>query len=652
MIKKISKLENFGIFHKFTWVTELSDCKKFNLIYGWNRSGKTTISRIFASCEKKCVYDKDRFKQYPENGIFELETSDGTSVKNTYVDTNVLPVKVFNQDFIDENISFDPSDSCNPIVYVSEEDIENKNKLEKLRQNRIDLNKAWEEAKKDCSSKEKTKETFLTDLGREISNALFNKAYNRTKAENRINSIGIDNFGDKILSDEDKKKNETIIRRDAWKTQNTLFDFKLSFYFDGEMIDDFQKIYEKIKKLLGKEVISETLERLKNDQILNSWVKQGFDLYKTKANEGKCLFCQKPLDNDFLDILSKHFSKDYEELQNAIIRLKNEVLEIKKIQITEKNDELYPTLKDEYADKAKELNGCIEKINSWIDEAVKKLNEKYNNPLAAIANPEIPEDFLSSYNQHISEINKIFLAHNEKAGNHTNEVSTAREMLELHLIAVALSYQDYKKMVADIEETTKNEKMALETFNKNESEISELERKTSNIARAIEEINKHLKEFFGREEIKLELDKNKKGYVIRRDGLLAKNLSEGEKTAIAFSYFIVKVSESGFDKTKGIIFIDDPISSFDSNFIYHCYSVIKEHFKEVEQLFISTHNFQFFNLAKEWFVKKNERIEDDNKKLKLENKPEKPIPCGFFMVENFIESDVRKAKIVKLSTAI
>ena len=110
MISKISKLKDFGIFHEFTWKTELSDFKKFNLIYGWNRSGKTTISRVFASCEKKCTYDKDKFKQYPENGEFEVKTDDGTTVKNTDVATNVLPIKVFNQDFIDENISFDPSD--------------------------------------------------------------------------------------------------------------------------------------------------------------------------------------------------------------------------------------------------------------------------------------------------------------------------------------------------------------------------------------------------------------------------------------------------------------------------------------------------------------------------------------------------------------
>lgn len=134
-------------------------------MYGWNRSGKTTISRVFASCEKKCTYDKDKFKQYPENGEFEIKTDDGTTVKNTDVATNVLPIKVFNQDFIDENISFDPSDSCNPIIYVSEEDIESKKRLEQLKLDKITLGKTYEQAKKDKSAKEETKKYISNWFG-------------------------------------------------------------------------------------------------------------------------------------------------------------------------------------------------------------------------------------------------------------------------------------------------------------------------------------------------------------------------------------------------------------------------------------------------------------------------------------------------------
>lgn len=642
MIIKISKLKNFGIFHDFLWKTELPEFKKFNLIYGWNRSGKTTLSRVFASCEKKCVYDREKFKQYPESGEFEIRTSNSTIVKNTDVATSILPIKVFNKDFIDDNISFDPSSSCNPIIYVSEEDIESKKQLEQLKADKITSGKAFDEAKKDKVTKEEAKNSFLTGLGREIANVLFDKSYNKTKAETKINSVGVDKFTDKMLSDEDKKKIETISKSEAEQDQPTLSKLPLV---------NFNFLFTRVKSLLDKKVISELLERLKDpedkdgglDVELNNWVKQGFDIHKSKNQFKKCLFCENDLSSNLFDSLARHFSRDYDELQSSIELLIKDLKKEKLTNISEINIGLYPDLRNDYETKAKKYNEIIKKQNDWIWHSEIWLEQKYKNPF----DPDIPEmveapeSYTDLLNKITDELNKIILDHNQRVKNRPTEVKNAREKLELHSIAVALSEQDYKKFEDALKESEKKEKEALENVNKNKLDISELEDKTSNIGKAIKEINKHLKEFFGREEIELELDRDKKGYIIKRDGQPAKNLSEGEKTAIAFSYFIVKVEEKEFKIKDGIIFIDDPISSFDSNFIYHCFSLISTHFKDAGQLFISTHNFQLFNLTKEWFIKKNNKA-----------KAEKPMPCEFFMVENFTDSDVRKAKIVELDKTL
>ena len=669
MITKISKLKDFGIFHDFSWKKELPDFSKYNLIYGWNRSGKTTVSRIFASCEKKCTYDEDRFKQYPVTfngstnqqieGQFEIRVDDNKIVKNTNVTSNVLPIKVFNQDFIDENISFDSSDSCNAIVYVSQEDIETKEKLKLLNDQRKPLSANYQKLKESREGTQKIEDNFRISLAQTIKQLLTDLkkrdryySYDKRSIKEKINEIGVHNFSDKVLPDDDKKKHETTSKSEAKVIQTKLPKYQFSFSFNGKTINNFQKIFEEVEGLLSKKVISETLNRLKDDLNLNNWVKQGFDLHKIKKEKEKCLFCQKPLDNDFLAGLSKHFSKNYEKLLSTIIRLKEKILTIKNIEHAVKNDELYQDLKNNYSNKVKELNKYVKRINLWIDEAVKKLEEKHDNPLVVVANTAEPEDFLTSYNEIIAELNKIIDEHNSRSKNHINEVADARSKLELHLIATALAGQDYKKMVGEISEASKKENDALDAINKNNSDIEKLEKQTSNISTAITEINKYLKDFFGREEIKLELDRPKKGYTIKRFGKLAKNLSESEKTAIAFSYFIVKVRENDFDKTSGIIFIDDPISSFDSNFIYHCFSLIKTYFEEVGQLFISTHNFQLFNLAKEWFIGKNTSTRKKNQKRKSGNITEKLIPCKFFMIESFTESNVRKAKIGELDKTL
>ncbi len=51
MITKIEKIKNLGIFTDYKWDSNLPEFKRFNLIYGWNSYGKTTLSQLFDSLE-------------------------------------------------------------------------------------------------------------------------------------------------------------------------------------------------------------------------------------------------------------------------------------------------------------------------------------------------------------------------------------------------------------------------------------------------------------------------------------------------------------------------------------------------------------------------------------------------------------------------
>jgi len=102
--------------------------------------------------------------------------------------------------------------------------------------------------------------------------------------------------------------------------------------------------------------------------------------------------------------------------------------------------------------------------------------------------------------------------------------------------------------------------------------------------------------------------------LVRKSGAAAKNLSDGERTAIAFSYFLTKLKElNPEDFKQTIVYIDDPISSLDSNHIFQVTAAINDLFfaklpqangneawgTTCKQLFVSTHNFDFFNLIRE-----------------------------------------------------
>ena len=104
MITKIKILKNFGIYRDFSWNNDTPQFQRYNLIYGWNKSGKTTLSRVLSACEKQTV----DFETFPKNGEFQIEFEDATKLNQDSVQECDSQIRVFNTDFVEENVSFDP----------------------------------------------------------------------------------------------------------------------------------------------------------------------------------------------------------------------------------------------------------------------------------------------------------------------------------------------------------------------------------------------------------------------------------------------------------------------------------------------------------------------------------------------------------------
>src|SRR4051794_7557687 len=115
MIHKIEHIKGFGVFADFKWPASLSGFKRFNLVYGFNYSGKTTLSRAFRCFEQqRCHFDfataQVQFKNH-DGAIYELSAPPASS-----------QIRVFNSDFVRENLGFD-SGSASPILVLGSEDI-------------------------------------------------------------------------------------------------------------------------------------------------------------------------------------------------------------------------------------------------------------------------------------------------------------------------------------------------------------------------------------------------------------------------------------------------------------------------------------------------------------------------------------------------
>jgi wobble nucleotide-excising tRNase len=84
MIKKFNKADQFWIFQKYSWDNNLNDFAEYNLIYGWNYSGKTILSRIF-----RCFELNEIHKDYLD-GSFEIEDADGKKIDQNKLEHQLL----------------------------------------------------------------------------------------------------------------------------------------------------------------------------------------------------------------------------------------------------------------------------------------------------------------------------------------------------------------------------------------------------------------------------------------------------------------------------------------------------------------------------------------------------------------------------------
>jgi wobble nucleotide-excising tRNase len=225
----------------------------------------------------------------------------------------------------------------------------------------------------------------------------------------------------------------------------------------------------------------------------------------------------------------------------------------------------------------------------------------------------------------LESVNGVIAKHNFETQNFQDAINQARLKLEETLVAESLP--EFKSQDAAITSITTEIASAQSKIDSIKSEISEIEKQIIEHRRPADELNYDLEKYLGRAELKFEV--KDAGYILTRQGVLASGLSEGEKTAIAFLYFLKSLSDKNFDRSTGIVVIDDPISSLDSNSLYCAFGFMKERVKDVGQLFVLTHNFAFFRQVKNWF----------------HHLPKAQRPAGFYMISSEFSNGSRRSVI-------
>ncbi len=539
-----------------------------NYLYGKNGVGKSTIGRVI------------------QNGSGLTWNSN-----NTMNDFSVL---VYNEDFIRRN--FASYDNLAGVFTIGEDDIGVREEIEAKSADRQELLDQHKSIKENLQKKIEERNSIEQSFKKSVfdSSADFRNYFIDAMQGKRGKA---DVFVPELLRQTNAVKHDI---NELKMLYDTAFDKSSVAYPELKTVD---KSMLSSSSLLEKSIVSSSnstfAEFVKRYQT-SDWVRHGHDHFKN--TDGHCPYCQQVLPDNFEEQISSIFDDQYQSDLNAVRSFK---------QSYERNlSSMITTLGANASTQYSKLNlteyiDKLELLKSVANENLKIIEDKIKEPSSIVKlNDTAPiiddiNGLITTYNQQIKTNNEIV------AGKNGKKKECIKQLWELIYDTLKPQVDAYRTNMATFDGK-------IESFNKQLSDIvtqgkvvaarlAELNKQSINTTDAIDSMNILLRDSgFQGFSIRPKAGENNVYEVVRQDGQVAENLSEGERNFIAFLYFYHLVHGSQKDDgTSGALFI---VSALVRGMVDICRNngslnrqnnVSQENY--IKQIFVLTHNTYFHN---------------------------------------------------------
>lgn len=630
MIKKIEKISKLGIFDSYQWKCS-KDFSRHNICFGFNGSGKSTISNLF-----NLIASNGIFTQEQKDELFnDLKTTENESSVKFKSDLT-YPVKpnqdnkkiyVFNSNFIANHV-YDGTVGKMTKFNVTETVLEDPT----IKQINSDIDtKRTEKENKEADNK------AIEDKFKELKTA-FNLVY-REHFPNRQLRTGNTIPAITELTSNTKEEIESSI------TQK-IAEYKLSekqAELESDILEitrlDFRKIeidLTELSNLIEQSAKENATDKLK-DKIqlyqkeigeeksnkIEPWFELGESLLtiSKEKDQSICPLCKTDLSStidSLVDEFADYFDKSYldfiEKIKVQKERIDSTILSLKTTQTNSAAIQAYGIKYSKFIEiKFPELDKV--EIETDLKELLASIIEKQSNSSKKIIIEVEPiQKLIDTYNQNIDKLNSF--KNNAITDLRNQKIDPTKIDGEIRALYTQLIYKDLNG--TEDENRIENFHTATSAISDIVTSISEL---TDQKIQRLKELKMEAKrvgqylEKLGITHFTIDLREGEEqnNILIKYKGFdetkkrLRNTLSEGEKTALAFAYFMSKVTTEVTNKGQTIIVIDDPISSLDDNRLYSTAFLIHEEFKDYKQLFVLSHNMLFLKYINPFFKSKNEK---------------------------------------------
>ncbi|KCZ56919.1 AAA family ATPase [Hyphomonas chukchiensis] len=594
IVTRIAELKNAGVWKDFSAAADLQLAPR-TLIYGFNGSGKTTLSRVLSSIARESLEER-----LPTETTFKVETSDGTSVTQDPISNpfgnNLL---VFNADFVSRNFEWDAS-STKGIAYLSEKKVDARKEFDEIAP-KLSAAKQQTKTKQNAKTKaDKQLSEFKTRVARNIREVVSSSAYTQSYDAKKIQKhYSATSFGaGQKLSEEDLRKNQGVLAQ-----REPLPTLSFSPSLPASLIDWFKAG----QTLLTQSVSGMALKELEAHSDALRWVEEGLH-YHDAYNVTDCLLCGNPFSEDRRAQLRILFDKSWTEalrvLEDAVEHGEEYQQALRGLyRSIPKEAEVTADEREAFTNNRALMEAAIKQLGVCVGELLKGLEVRAENPTRdVVVTGELADFNLEKWLLEYATIEVALAAtvkkHNGAFTRFAAMQKDAFTKIEAHVLATNQGeWNRIQKHVQDAETETK----AARTDEKGLTDRQlELRNALQDHGVGADKMNELIWAYLGHKELRLVADAG--GYkIFRPSGKPATELSEGERTAVSFCFFLTQLAAEGRKVEDLVLVIDDPISSLDTAARTYAYSLMTRMTKKCAQVIVLTHNTSFMNMVKREF---------------------------------------------------
>jgi wobble nucleotide-excising tRNase len=587
IITNIKSLQGMGIYADRGARSPSLQFRRYNLVYGFNGSGKSTLSRLFASLQAG-----ERHPKLPEGGTFEVALDDNTAFG---CPTNLAGLEqrllVFNSDYIEQNLQWAVG-RANPVFYIGADQADAANELTRV-EGEIVAAKAKKEAATEAEkAANKTFATFKRECAKSVASRLHlgSRKY-EAPALAKDYETWKDDKRPKLTDDELKVAEDTRRLDEPMPRLDPVS-------FDSGTIET---AYRFIVDVCSQSLVTVALDEVQRYPDMLLWLKHGHEFHE--ANDVKdCLLCGNAISAERRALLAAAMDDTVDQFVARLTKAAERLSDL--IETSTQLEVLLPTPDNLATELRSDFRGVRENVAKDVRLLAKQLGALQTALSAKRERPATPADMAGVAAESdvlataerlaagVAIVNKSIAVHNQAVTDFAKHKEAAETLIRRHFITDCRS--DYANAAQEFDGATDKLKIESHALTELNETARELRQRIRTHGPAAGVINKLIAAYLGHEE--LTINPVDKGYELQRHGTPITGVpSEGEKTAIAISYFLSSIEADNRKLKDVIVVVDDPVSSLDSKALNFACSLVRSRLDKAGQVFVMTHNLQCMN---------------------------------------------------------